>query len=320
MRKQKRSRSSRKLRSISTTKRRRTRQRGGDKKCLFINWGPKIGLGNQLCIYAAAVVIKNKLKEWDICIPPVKDNPHTKTDYRSLFKQGRPVEESPEIKERIQAAALIHKHKDIRHGLWKNTDLIVNSGDEFKNSTKNLRMKTTEEPEGGYYQNYGSIKPAIETVRAELQKELASRYGSDTTVEKPDSAAFIHIRYGDYKSNSMNASMDYYKAAKARLEKEAAIEIIYIISQKDGTQWAKEEGLLTEAGKTIRVIDEEDELKVLYIMSQCKAGACISPSTYSMWGAILGPGERESSTIIYPSKWIKISGKDLNFPERWIVI
>jgi hypothetical protein len=266
------------------------------------------------------VVIKNKLKEWDICIPPVKDNPHTKTDYRPLFKQGKPVEETPEIKERIQAAALIHKHKDIRHGYWKNTDLIANSGDEIKNSTKNLRMKTTEEPEGGYYHNYGSIEPAIKTVRPELQKELASRYGSDTTIEKPDSAAFIHIRYGDYKTNSMNAPMDYYKTAKARLEKEAAIETLYIISQKDGVQWAKEEGLLTEAGKTIRVIDDDDELKVLYIMSQCKAGACISPSTYSIWGAILGPGERETSVIIYPSKWIKISGKDLNFPERWIII
>ena len=318
MRKQK---HSRRLHSIS--KKRRTRkQRGGEKKCLFINWGPKIGLGNQLFIYAATVVVKNKLKHWDICIPPVKDNPHTSTDYRFLFKQGRPVDLTPEMKERINsAAAVIHKNKNVRHGSWKNTDLVVNSGDEFKNSTKNLRMKTTEEPEGGYYQNYGSIESAIEKIRPEIQEELTKKYGSDALIAEPAKSAFIHIRYGDYKEYKLISSMGYFKDAKARLEKESAIKSIYIISDKAGIEWATKEGLTTKGEKTVHTIDEPDELKVLYYMSQCKAGACISASTYSVWGAIMGPGTNDSSVIIYPSVWNKmVNGKDIDLPDRWIFL
>ena len=321
MRKQKRSRTSRKLRSISTTKRRRTRQRGGDNKCLFINWGPGIGLGNQLCIYAATVIIKNKLKNWDICIPPVKDNPHTKTDYRFLFKQGTPVERTSDIEERIKNATVVHKNKDIRHGYWKNTDLIANSGDEFKNSTKNLRMKTTEEPEGGYYQNYGSIAPAIDIIRPEIQEELNNRYGTDSFVEDPESSAFIHIRYGDYKTYNLVSSISYYKDAKALFKKESKIKTIYIISDKSGIEWAKTEGLGSDTDIKIQLVDEGDELKVLYIMSQCKAGGCISASTYSIWGAILGPGTNDSSLIVYPEKWNgMVTGKHIEFPERWIML
>jgi hypothetical protein len=332
--KQKRSRYSRRLRGISTTKRRRTRkQAGGEKKCLFINWGPSLGLGNQLCIYAAAVIVKNKLKNWDICIPPAEKNPHTSTDYRFLFKQGRSVEITPEIQGRIDAAVLIHKNKDIRHGSWKNVDLIANSGDEFKDPAKNLRLKTTIEPEGGYYQNYGSIEPAIATIRPEIQEELAKKYGNETLIKEPDSSAFIHVRYGDYKGIDLVSSIGYFKDAKARLEKESAIKSIYIISDKDGIAWVTSEGL-TAAGTTgpsgptapagekpIHLIDEPDELKVLYYMSQCKAGGCISASTYSIWGAIMGPGTNDSSVIIYPSTWNKMTGgKDLAFPERWVML
>lgn len=313
-RKAKQSRSSRMFRTRSSRK----RQRGGEKKCLFINWGPGVGIGNQLCIYAAATIIKDKVKNWDLCIPPMKNNPHTDTDYRFLFTQGRPVEIKPEIEERIRVATLVHKNKNIRHGPWKNTDLVTNSGDPLGNSTKNLRMKTTEEPEAGYYHNYGSIEPILDKIRPELQEKLAQRYKSQ--VEVPESSAFIHIRHGDYEKYKILSPMEYYKAAKARLEQEAGIGTIYILSEPTGIAWAKQEGLAQEAGKKIITIDDSDELKVLYIMSRCKGGACISASTYSMWGAILGPAENKSSMIIYPSKWIHISAKELSFPERWIQI
>jgi len=307
-------------RSSRTFRRRHSTRRlhGGEKKCLFIKWGNGIGLGNQLCVYAAATIIKNKLKNWDLCMPPPKHNPHTSTDYRFLFKQGRSVGGEEDINARMDAAILVHKNKNIRHGSWKNIDLVMNSGDPLENTTKNLRMKTTNEPEGGYYQNYGSIEPAIGAIREELMSELASRYESQ--VEDPETSAFIHIRHGDYHSNNMKASMDYYKAAKARLEQEKSIRTIYIISEPSGIDWANGEGLVKEEGKKLVTIDELDELKVLFMMGQCKAGACISPSTYSMWGAILGPGTNDRSVITYPSKWIHLSGKDLFFPERWIQI
>jgi hypothetical protein len=268
------------------------------------------------------VIVKNKLKNWDICIPPVEKNPHTLNDYRFLFKQGRPIELTPDMKERVsKAGAVVHKNKNIRHGSWKNTDLIVNSGSNFKNSTTNLRMKTTDDPEGGYYQNYGSIEPAIATIRPEIQDELTKKYGSDPLIAEPESSAFIHIRYGDYKEVNLVSSIDYFKAGKARLEEESSIKTIYIISEKDGIEWVTKEGLTAPGKKAIHVIDDPDELKVLYYMSQCKAGACISASTYSIWGAIMGPGTNDSSVIINPLKWNGMStAKDIDLPERWIML
>lgn len=308
----KRSRPSRKVRSTKGWRTRR--RRGGQKKCLFINWGKGIGLGNQLCIYAAAVVIKNKLMNWDLCIPPVVGNPHATTDYRFLFKQGKPIEKTPEVTQQIASAIVVHKNKNVTHGKWKNNDLIINSGDELSNTSKNLRMKTTNEPETGYYQNYASIEPAIGIVRPEIQALLDSRYGSSNPIENPDSAAFIHVRHGDYDTYQIMSSIEYYKAAKDKFQSTPAIKTIYIISEASGIEWAKNNGL-TEGVKTI---DDSDELKALYCMSQCKAGGCISASSFSVWGAILGP--EKNGIVIYPSKWIKTTGSVWSFPEKWIQI
>jgi hypothetical protein len=298
------------FRSRSTTK----RQHGGEKKCLFINWGPGIGLGNQLCIYAAALIIKNKLKNWDLCIPPVEYNPHSSTDYRFLFKQGKAIDKTAEVAQQITRAIVVHKNKNVYHGKWEKNNLVINSGDDFTNTTKNLRMKSTNEPEVGYYHNYASIEPAIEIVRPEIQAELDSRYGSSSPIEDPDSAAFIHIRHGDFSSFNLMPPVEYYRAAKAKLQSTPAIKRLYIISEPSGIEWAKENSL-TEGTETI---DDSDEVKVLYIMSQCKAGGCISPSTFSIWGAILGP--EKDGIVIYPSKWPNTTVEELSFPGKWIQI
>lgn len=46
-------------------------------------------------------------------------------------------------------------------------------------------MKSTEEPEVGYYQNYGSIEPALATIRPEINEELSKRYGSESLIKDP---------------------------------------------------------------------------------------------------------------------------------------
>jgi hypothetical protein len=291
----------------------RRRQRGGSK-CLFINWGQGIGLGNQLFIYAAALIMKNHLKKWNLCIPPVEKNPHTSTDYRFLFKQGTPVEKTKETVKRLAEATVIHKDKNIRNGEWTAAELAKDSGTDFSDPSKNLRLKTSEYPEEGLYHNYESIAPAIPIVRKELQEELNARY--TPSVENPDSTAFLHVRYGDYETHKMVGPIEYYKAAKAKLQALPSIKTIYVISDAKGIQWAASEGL-TEGTTTI---DDPDELKVLHIMSQCKAGACISASTYSIWGAILGPQTNPNATIIYPSTWVHLKGKDLSFPTTWVEI
>ncbi len=53
-------------------------------------------------------------------------------------------------------------------------------------------------------------------------------------------------------------------------------------------------------------------------MSLCIAGACISASTFSAWGVILGADTNPKSTILYPSVWFVDGNSDcMQFPERW---
>jgi len=50
-------------------------------------------------------------------------------------------------------------------------------------------------------------------------------------------------------------------------------------------------------------------------------GAIISSSTFSCWGAYLGPNENSDSTIIYPNinPWDSSNTPNVNeFPSRWI--
>lgn len=315
----KRSRQSRKVRS---TKGWRTRRRrgGGERKCIFINWGEGLGLGNQLFIYAAAVIMKNKLRNWDLCIPPAENNYHSPTDYRFLFKHGTPVERTPAIRERIDKATVIHKAREVRHSEWRDVNLPLNSGDPLDDASKNLRTKSTDSPEDEFYHNYHAIEAAIPIVRQDLQTELTKRYGNDHPVKDPATAAFLHIRYGDYKKLNLVGSIEYYKKARAHLEQQPNIKAIYMISDTDGLVWVKKEGLMDGSNIPIHPIGEPDELKVLYIMSQCKAGGCISSSTFSIWGAIVGPGANPDSIITYPSKWVSTNVKNLSFPKRWVQI
>lgn len=264
--------------------------------------------------------MKNKLKNWDLCIPPAEKNFHSPTDYRFLFKQGVPVERTEDIRKRIENATVIHKAKEIRHSEWSDVNLALNSGDALDDPRKNLRMKTNESPEDEFYHNYKGIEPAIDTIRAELQEELDKRYGNGSPIKDPATAAFFHIRYGDYKKLNLIGSIHYYRKARELLEKQSKIKAIYMISDTDGLIWAAKEGLLDDSTTPIHPIGEPDELKVLYIMSQCKAGACISSSTFSIWGAILGPGPNPDSTIMYPSRWVSTDVKNLSLPKRWIQI
>ena len=291
---------------------RRTRKlKGGSaKSCLFINWDIGIGIGNQLCIYAAAVRIKNALKHWDICIPPLKQK-HSDVDYRYLFKQGIPVERDDE---RIGKAGLVHSNIQPWHDAWNTKDLVAHSGNIFQDPTKNIRLKSVTEE--GYYHNYSSIAPAIDSVRTDILEELSKQYGGESgRIKNPSSSAFLHIRHGDYAEWGVVADKSYYIKGLQELEK--TIEDIYIISTKEGIEWANSEEILGGATRNIHIIDDDDELKVLYLMSLCKAGACISPSTYSMWGAILGPQTNAESRIFYPSKWLNHDADIMALPAEW---
>ena len=100
-------------------KKRRTRrqQQGGSENCIFVNWGPAIGLGNQLFIYSAAVKVQKETGK-DICLFPVEDNQHSTTDYRPMFKHAKSVERTPDMMRRLEAAKKLHERDFVFYGKW----------------------------------------------------------------------------------------------------------------------------------------------------------------------------------------------------------
>ena len=70
--------------------------------CIIVDLASQAGLGNQLFIYSAGIVAKNKTG-LPICILPSKGNFHSSKNYRSIFKHGTPVEQK-NMKSRLNKA------------------------------------------------------------------------------------------------------------------------------------------------------------------------------------------------------------------------
>lgn len=259
------------------------------------------GLGNQLFIYAAGLVAKHKLKK-DLCLVSDKsNNGHSSLDYINiLFKSGS---ECPNAKENMNKSVSIFNHLNAEHTNWSNAnipDIPANT---------NVKLKKS------FYQNYMGIKKVLPEIRAEFLPILKERYPK--TVIEPNSA-FIHVRRGDYVTHSNTLPVTYYTSALKMLDSNPKIQKIYIIS--DDISWCK--GQNFDSSKII-YFDSKDELETLYLMCLCNNGCAISNSTFSAWGAFLGPDANQESMIIYPSKWgIRVPGSSsaLRFPNRWKVI
>ena len=286
------------------TRRNRKHRGGSEEKCLFLSFPPNSGLGNLMFVYAAAVVVKEKIGT-QICMLPYT-NKHSSNDYRStLFKQGKPVEES-EVKSRMDAAKHLLSQMTLEstesHKDWEYTP-------SSEDSTTNTSMGPS------YFQNYPAIKTAIPIVRKDCAEIFAEKYPGFKDPIKPTSA-FMHVRKGDYE-HLLSLNNDYYSRGLSMLEADNKITDIYIVS--DDIPWCKEQGW---SSPKIRWFDNpddvKDELKTMYLMSLCHGGACISASTFSTWGAILGADQNDESTIIYPSSWITgRPSSEFKFPARW---
>jgi hypothetical protein len=301
-------RSQKKNRGTRRTRRSRNNIRffigGDDTKCLFVRFQGLPGLGNQLYSYAAAIGVKNKTG-LDMCILP-PHNPHSSNDYRSiLFKQGRPVE-SANVKNRVNVAKKVLGGLSTPHNDW--SDMPINA-----NKSGNAVIGDA------LFQNYNGIKDVIPIIRKDCKGVFEDRYKGFKDTIAPTSA-FIHVRRGDY-SGQWRLGAEYYIQGLTMLDAVPEITAIYMLSDDIG--WCKEQGF---SSPKIKWFDDpkesEDELKALYLMSLCLGGACISASTFSTWGAILGADQNEKSTIIYPKKWA-ISGSNSSsqkFPARWKAI
>ena len=139
----------------------------------------------------------------------------------------------------------------------------------------------------GYFQNFQYISPEF-TSKLQFPTHILDQF--------PDiqNTVFLHIRGGDYINHHVHdVKLDNYY--------QKGIEVF-----PTGTKFSvftndKEYTLSKSYLKHIEysIIETENEVDALYLMTQCKAGICAN-STFSWWGAYLNPNR----TLILPSKWL----------------
>jgi hypothetical protein len=162
----------------------------------------------------------------------------------------------------------------------------------------------------GYFQYLPTIEPVLPTLCGDLlnyltpQREmLRKKYA----LQDLSTIGFIHVRRGDYLTAPAGFNQldykGYYERAKA-----LAPNLSRWLILSDDIAWCK-----TNIGE---VIDEPDELAGLALMSLCHGGAIIANSTYSWWGAMLGP-HKAQAPVIYPLQWLN-DAHPVIFQRSWI--
>jgi hypothetical protein len=274
---------------------------GGDNKCIYVPLHD--GLGNQLFVYAAALVAKKKLN-MPLCMLPAKMSGHSDKNYRKLlFTNATPVNNSdPTTKNRMNKSVGILGGIKSTHGKWFNTNIVANT-------SKNVMLPST------YFQNYKAIEGIVNEMREDIVGKLSKLYPDLKGTVDSSTSAFMHVRRGDYdKSFGQALTKDYYQNALNELAKIDRVKKIYVLS--NDLEWCKQQGFTAGNGATLEMYDEPDELKSLYLMALCERAAIISASTFSAWGAIFGAQKNSNPLIIYPKTWFMAGNSSvLEFPS-----
>jgi len=278
---------------------------GGENKCIFVPLHD--GLGNQLFIYAAALVAKKKLG-LPLCLLPASSQ-HSDKNYRKiLFTNDLALHTSnTTIQARQNAATRILPYLKNAYNEWANTNIIANT-------SKNVILPTT------YFQHYAAIEAIVPEMRRSILKSLEKLYPDMGSTVHSDTSAFVQVRRKDYEGLGGAMPKEYYQnGLNILFKKDSKVKKVYCIS--NDMAWCREQNFSLPAGVELIFYDEPDEVKTLYAMALCKAGAVISPSTYGVWGAVFGPHENPSSIIVYPKRWIFLDDSSkLKLPVRWSAI
>jgi hypothetical protein len=160
----------------------------------------------------------------------------------------------------------------------------------------------------GYWQSESYFKPVAETLRKQLVfRETPSEVtlSMANTILRNPNATFIHIRRGDYVTNSTAnqyhglCDIDYYIRSISYLRERVSDPHFFVFS--DDQTWAKRE--LSVLGQTATFVDHNqgaDSWQDMYLMRLCRH-AIIANSSFSWWGAWLNP--ETERIVIAPGQW-----------------
>lgn len=244
------------------------------------------GLGHQLFQYAAALAVRKESNP-DAKIYFVKSRSsynYLHHDYtKELFTDGEGIEDI--------SGTLGHYRQRNGYERW-NPKLLPTHNKLYLD---------------GYFQYLPAILDVLPTICDDIYRKLANLVVYKATI--PRTFGFVHVRRG---AKPEQHSL-YYSTGMNMLEKHNKNLKNWLIFSDD-VEWCKEQQMFRKQNVTI--LDEKNEYQALYLMAQCKAGAVISNSTFSWWGAFMG-AFATGNHVVYPTSWSE-KGPVYLFPEDWI--
>lgn len=284
------------------------------------------GMGNQMFEYAYARALSLEYKE------PLVVNPYFMT--LAGFGAGRKnyynnvlevLNISSDVKMLNKAKGYIRGIRDIAefvmmrkyqggqklHGI-ENFHKLNQKGKYFTDDSftyyDSQKSEKTNKRVIGYYQSEKYFSKYRNTIRKELKVIKEPSEQNKVMLQEIDgcNAVCVHIRRGDYVSNSKNAALvvcdeSYYKKAMKYIAERVENPVFYVFSDNnDEIAWIKENYHL---GYEVRYVmlnnPDYEELRLMY---HCK-NFIIANSTFSWWGAYLS--ENEDKIVVAPKVWNK---------------
>lgn len=158
----------------------------------------------------------------------------------------------------------------------------------------------------GYWQYYPPIGRHETHIRAffldRLPKCDVSRVGT----------VGIHVRRGDYLNHPnihFLQNEGYYRNCMALFPHDTKFTLF-----SDDIAWCKSQDVFSACA----FVEESNEFQALSQMTSCSEGFICANSTFSWWGAFLGPYANRKR-ICVPERWISLPVYDL-FPPEWNII
>lgn len=160
----------------------------------------------------------------------------------------------------------------------------------------------------GYYQSEKYFYKYKDVIKKEVKVKKEPSKENKRMIQEIDScnAVCVHIRRGDYISNSKNAALvvcdeAYYKNAMKYIGQNVESPVFYVFSDNnEEITWIKENYHLPYTVRYITLNNPDyEELRLMY---HCKH-FIIANSTFSWWGAYLS--ENQDKIVIAPKIWNK---------------
>ncbi|MBS1507552.1 MAG: alpha-1,2-fucosyltransferase [Bacteroidetes bacterium] len=172
----------------------------------------------------------------------------------------------------------------------------------------------------GYWQQEKYFKPIEKLLRQDFTFRGETDEINDgvlSTIKSKETPVAIHIRRGDYLSDSMilsvlhQCTMDYYLRATNYIASCTRNPFFFIFS--DDYEWVKENFKINHPSQFITNYNSEKPLEDLRLMSAC-SHFVIANSSFSWWAAWLG--QAKDKIVVAPEKWYK---NGLNIAcEEWV--